>query len=343
LFRKSERRGKVNEFETELIQAAYNQLRKELGTAVCWKKIPRNGKKSGQIGPRVAVNGKEIHLHAKKEIGGKHVDPYVKMKTDLGDLLVVADYIAPHAKAMLKTQGINYVDTKGNMWLRMDQVHIHIEGIPNPVPQPNVRTRLFGKAGIQVLFWLLQDPKFVNESYRAIAARANVALGNIPILFQALQEEGFLVKINDKKWALIAQEQLLDMWVREFGRRLKPAQLIGRFRATRPDFRQNWKELELQNGDVWGGEAGGDLLTNYLVPEAFTLYTSKPKGEAMKNYRWIPDPNGNIFIFAKFWNDQPELDNKAKPLLAYADLVEGKDDRGVETARLIYDQYFRQE
>ena len=87
----------MNEFETELIQAAYNQLRKELGTAVCWKKTPRNGKKNGPIGPRVAVNGKEIHLHAKKEIGGKHVEPYVKMKTDLEDLLVVADYIAPHA------------------------------------------------------------------------------------------------------------------------------------------------------------------------------------------------------------------------------------------------------
>ncbi|MCJ7617255.1 MAG: type IV toxin-antitoxin system AbiEi family antitoxin, partial [Desulfobacterales bacterium] len=53
------------------------------------------------------------------------------------------------------------------------------------------------------------------------------------------------------------------------------------------------------------------------------------------------DPQGKIEIFQKFWNFDYPWDDKTlvPPLLIYADLIATADDRNIETARIIYDQY----
>jgi hypothetical protein len=54
------------------------------------------------------------------------------------------------------------------------------------------------------------------------------------------------------------------------------------------------------------------------------------------------DSNGNIELLRKFWKfEQSEKKSlhTAPPLLIYADLLMTADDRNLETAELIYDQY----
>ncbi len=333
----------MNILSTDLVESAFLQLQETLGDAIQWSDPSKSA--SGRAGLEAVfrLNGRPIQVAGKREIGHHQLGQLYAIKHEGAALLVVAKYIAPKAMEMLRSRGIHYLDAKGNMSLRMDQVIIFINGIANAPQPPQVRTRLFAKAGLQVLFWLLQDAANVNLSYRALADRANVALGNLPILFQALQEEGFLVKINSKKWSLVERERLLDLWVQEFGRRLKPSQLLGRFQSSKADFKSGWKEMALEDGAIWSGEPGADLLTDYLIPSEFTLYTDAPKTEIMKKYRWAPHPAGNIAIYRKFWKDDPDLDEKAKPLLTYADLIDAGDPRGLEVAQMIHDKYLRHE
>ena len=61
----------------------------------------------------------------------------------------------------------------------------------------------------------------------------------------------------------------------------------------------------------------------------------------MKNYRLVPDLEGNIKVFKHFWIDEQENTNTVHPLLAYADLMNKGDRRCTETAQKIYDEYLQ--
>ena len=103
-----------------------------------------------------------------------------------------------------------------------------------------------------------------------------------------------------------------------------------------------WKDLELDTTKtVWGGEPAGDLLTNYLKPEEFTLYTDESRTELIRNYRLIPDDKGRIEIYEKFWKDNGSKQETAPPLIVYADLMGNSDRRSIETAQKIYDEYLQ--
>jgi len=91
----------------------------------------------------------------------------------------------------------------------------------------------------------------------------------------------------------------------------------------------------------WGGEPAGDLLTNYLRPAELTLYTMETRNELIKNYRLIPDENGNVKAYNKFWQHDEVDDNTVPPLLVYADLINSNDRRCTETALKIYDEFLQ--
>jgi len=63
--------------------------------------------------------------------------------------------------------------------------------------------------------------------------------------------------------------------------------------------------------------------------------------DMMKNYRLVPDPNGNILVYRKFWKEVEEewLTDKTNPILTYADLLLTHDMRCLETAHMIYEKH----
>ena len=68
-----------------------------------------------------------------------------------------------------------------------------------------------------------------------------------------------------------------------------------------------------------------------MKPDERTIYTKETKAELIKNYRLIPDPNGNIKVYKKFW-DKGDNGNSVPPILAYVDLMNTGDQRNIETA-----------
>jgi hypothetical protein len=315
------------------------QLKFVLKDQVKLQKPPR--KKAVTWDGRFVLEGKNVYVVAHEEVHTVDLDRFLALKQELGEVLVAARYISPKSKLLLAENGIHYLDNKGNMRLRIGQVHLHVDGIPNAPPKQPVRTRLFAKSGLRVLFIVLLDPNALNEGYRQLAHRAMVSLGTLPALYKALQEEGYLVRGEAQKWTLVGRDRLLQNWVQEYASRLKPSLKVGQFQAPHSDFAQQWKSIHMAQGALWGGESGADLLTDYLQPSRFTLYSDASRTEIIKAYRWRPQAEGAITVFQKFWKGDVDFDKAAQPLLVYADLVDQGDGRSMEVAKMIYDQYLR--
>ncbi|HEY9084036.1 MAG TPA: type IV toxin-antitoxin system AbiEi family antitoxin [Vicingaceae bacterium] len=323
-----------------IIENGFAYLKNELENAIEWGglEIKQNGLYADAV---FIVNGKKLYVETKNEVRPVQVEQFAYRKNHFGNLLVIANYITPNAKELLKERGINYIDEQGNIWLKFNPVYIHIEGIPKQNTPKHKKNRAFTKTGIKVVFQLLVDNELVNTTYRNIAEKAEVALGTITRVIEGLKEEGFLVKKNKDQWIITNYTELLNRWQEEYTKRLKPTLFIKRYRPTDENFHVNWKKLQLQHDTVWAGEPAADLLTNYLNPEQYTLYTHQHQQDIIKTYRWIPDDEGEIYIYKKFWNTPLDEKNIAPALLVYAELMDTKDSRCIETATRIYEQHLQ--
>jgi hypothetical protein len=114
--------------------------------------------------------------------------------------------------------------------------------------------------------------------------------------------------------------------------------LAGRYRFQNIEKERAWDQIELNEASFWGGEPGSDLLTNYLQPAVFQLYSTETKMDLMKNYRFIPDPKGNIYVHVPFGENLVTV-KRTNPLLVYADMVNSASYRNLEVAQKVDELY----
>ena len=213
--------------------------------------------------------------------------------------------------------------------------------------QPN---RAFTRAGLQVVFLFLTNPGFINQTYRVIAEATNTALGNVNNVVNGLQEQGFLVRVNKNEFVLNNKKALIEKWVTAYEEKLKPGLFVGNFRFMHMNADRNWKDMDFDiDRTVWGGEPGGDIITNHLRPEVLTLYTNETRKELLDHFRIVPDVHGPVKVYEKFWthvgkaikqkNPITKPEKVAPPLLVYADLINTNNKRCIETAQMIYERY----
>lgn len=253
------------------------------------------------------------------------------------NFLIVAYRIYPKYRHLLQEMGINYMEANGNAHIRKNGKLILIDKFPPIKEKEEEPNRAFTKTGLRVFFQLLVDENNLAANQREIADRAGVALGNIPLVLQGLSNMGLLVKENRHGYHWTNKEDAINYWINGYRNTLKPTLHRGRHRLPKD---KSWTDIHLPTPKtVWGGEPGGDLLTNYLRPEKFILFTDLNKPEFIRATRLLPDPNGEIEVYETFWAKENNNKNCAPPLLIYADLIINGDKRSLETAKLIYDKY----
>jgi hypothetical protein len=258
------------------------------------------------------------------------------------DMLIIANEIQPQIKKNLKEHGINYIDGAGNAFIHHQKFLVFLEGKKEKDTFKSFKTKPFSKAGLKVIFQLLIYPDLVNNTIRQIADQADVSLDSVHKTLNGLKQLGYILPVDKDTVTWKNKKELLEKWMTEYDARLKPSIYIGSFRFLNEEAFLNWRDLPLKKGlSLWGGEAAGDLYTNYLKPAMLTIYTTESKGELMKNYRLMPDPKGYVVAYSRFWVDNKGQDNRVPPLLAYADLINSGDSRNIETAEKIYEQYLQ--
>ncbi len=256
--------------------------------------------------------------------------------------MLVASRISSAIKKQLQINNVAYLEANGNFYLKEGNKMFWIDAHKPLKIENDNRNRAFTKTGLKVLFAFLENPTLINLSYRQIAEQTGTSIGNITNIIQGLKQENFILSINKNTLKLNNVESLITKWVDGFTKNLKPTLRIGTFRFLKEDDLLAWKDLELETTkSVWGGEPAGDLLTNYLHPAEFTLYTDESRNELIKNYKLIPDVKGNVKVYQKFWKIDNSTQKTAPPLIVYADLMAISDRRCIETAQKTYDEYLQ--
>lgn len=287
------------------------------------------------------VNGKQLtfHVEVKRELRAYHMDRLIELASRHMPLLLIADRLYPAQKEQLREHQISYLDLSGNVYIRNGDVFIWIEGQKGAYHGKEARktNRAFTKAGLKVVFALLQNPDAINYSYRELASFAGVALGTINEVMIALKEAGYLLRMNRTRMILDNKKQLLEHWLMGYGNVLKPSMLAGSYQMHDT---LNWKKAKLPEGVLWGGEPAADMLTGHLSPEQWTIYFSHSKIEVAKALQLVPRQEGNVKLYKKFWTDAAsDTQSIVSPdLITYADLLLTGDQRCIETANIIYEQ-----
>jgi hypothetical protein len=250
-------------------------------------------------------------------------------------VILIAGRISEDMSAQLRALGLNYLEHSGNARIMADGIFLHIEGRKGGAPMK--REHVFTRASVQLIFHLLTRPSLLQEPYRAIAAATGASLDNISKTIHALREKDYLLPLQKGGYQWAQKQELAERWVSEYGERLRPRLLMGRYRMLSDT---DWQEIALEPGKTqWSGEPGADLLTERIRPEQFALYTHESRQEIIRNYRLAPDPQGEVFVYRAFWDMGAFPAGKTAPaLLIYADLLLSGSARNVEIAKMIRDE-----
>jgi len=268
-----------------------------------------------------------------------------RQKLSDGRIIMVSRYIPTPMKDELKANGISYIESSGNCYIETSGIYIYINDQRNSLLKTIEETKLWAPSGMKFLFVILMDQELLNSSYRNIAHTAGVALGNIGSFIYELKREGYVITGTRNKQEVLLLENrtmLIDKWADMYRNILRPKLLIGRFRFNKKEDRENWQNHVASDlGIYWGAETAGAILTSYLSPEVFTIYSNEDRFELMKKLKIVPDQLGEVELLRPFWNEKvfSTDGDTVPPLLAYAELISSFDSRNRETAMRIKEKH----
>lgn len=283
----------------------------------------------------------ELEAEVRREIKKHNLLQIIDLKKKyFQKFILIADLINPKMREVLRENKIDYIDGRGNAHLDLPQIFIFIEKNvrENDHKLPVQAGRLFGTGGLKIIFGFLVLDDLLNKPYRDIADYTNTALGTVKNTIDQLKINGFIFYINKDTLKLTNKKKLMDRWITGYEEKLKNTLLINKY-----NFRnQKWNELNFNGQTLWGGEPAAEILTQYIVPQIFTIYTAEKPEDLIRNYQIIPEQNGEVYVYERFWNFELKDFNKTvPPLLIYADLLQTAEPRNLETAKKIYDRYLQ--
>lgn len=326
--------------EVDILYTAIHSIEKDIPVIYNWKTVDNKNDIGidGELTLTVNNQKKQMMVEIKKDVKNHQMLNIIELNNQFENFLLVAEKLYPKVKKELRENNINYMEANGNIYINKENFFLYIDTNKTAQNQKEKGNRAFTKTGLKVVFHFLINTKLLNETQREIAERANVALGNIPLIINGLLENNFILKVNKNDYIINNYEELLNKWITEFEQTLKPTIFKKRFKFQNENY--DWKTLKLDtNKTVWGGEPAGDIITNHLRPEIFTLYTKENPKDLMMNYRLLPDDEGNIWVYEKFWTT--DFEDIAPKELVYADLMINADKRSIETAKLILNEYIQ--
>jgi len=330
--------------DLEIVDTAVTNVKNSIDADITWKQNEIKHKNFWYDGTlKMTIAGKTVEylMEIKHEIRAHQLDNIIMLKTSANHpFLLVSQKLTPEMRIELRKINIPYIEANGNLFIKNEGLFLFVDGQPTIKNTNETTNRAFTKTGLKVIFHLLVQEDLINKPYREIAAICNVALGNINYVFTGLKEMGYLIQLTKDQYKLTNKKALLDRWLIGYVEKLKHALYQGRYSFATDTIQKEWKEIKFKETETyWAGEPAGDLLTNHLRPELYTIFTTELPNDLVRNYKLIPNKNGNINVYKKFWSLPNHNKNVAPPLLVYADLITTTDKRCQETAKIIYEKY----
>lgn len=288
----------------------------------------------------LTINNHAFLIRFKRDFRLNQIPDLINEKKNNTSFILIADAISDNIKTVLREHKINYLDAAGNAFIQSTGLSVFINGQKMVFKSDINKDKAFTKKGLSIVFHFLIDETLLNTPYRNISEKTQTSLDTVTKVIQSLRQQGFIVQVNDKKVRLTDKKRLFEKWADTYEMRLKPHLFIGNYRFKNIEAERDWQNITLLPTSVWGGEPAASILTDYyLRPAIFTLYTTETKAELVNNYRFLPDPKGNIKVYLPFVKDKEQ--KTTAPIWVYADMLNSGIHRNIEVAEKIYEKYVK--
>jgi hypothetical protein len=257
-----------------------------------------------------------------------------------GDILVITGKIGKRVSEVLRLKGIFFVDTFGNAFIRTEDIFLDIRGrtksaLKNHFNSEKIRLE---KMGIQLLIAFFSNPDILNKNYREIAQLTGCSLGYVSKFIKKLRATGFVVKSETGQLTMVNKHELLQRLKFEYRTSLKDKHFVGRYEMN--------ENVRLQNSDCenysiyfTSGKAV-EMKFGDLHEKITELYLDGELKDFIKINRLIPDKNGNLIVYQKYWNFEHAsiIENIAPDFIVYLDLITSADPRLIDAAEGFYEE-----
>lgn len=279
-------------------------------------------------------------IDRKAQIGQIHL----KLKQFSSPAILVTEYLSKELALYCRANGLQFIDTQGNAYLRAPGLYVLSVGEKGDYQQQTVKAPkgLTNAAALRVVFPLLSKSELLNATFKEIAAFSGVALGTAHNVLRDLEKLGYLLASKNRR-TFLEPGRLMEEWVTNYPTTLRPKLDNRRFWSPDSFWWQKTDLTDLQA--AWGGEVAAAKMFKHLSPSTQTVYVDAKQMRAtittlVKNFRIRPAPDGPIEILEKFWPaDLETVPGIAPPLLVYSDLLSMLDPRTTETGALFREKF----
>lgn len=284
----------------------------------------------------LTISGDEYHfyvavktVHRKESLSSLFADA-------APNTLLICNRLTPYLADICMENGVNFIDSAGNVRINNGALHIWIESQQTRQSQKDFnlagKSNKLGEGAAKLLFVLLSKPDALHLSYREIAEYANISLGMVSKGLGIFESES-LISLGDTR-RILDTERMLSLWVESYRLSIRP-----KLGGIRLQFEREWQDLPMEEDDFWGGEAAAEQLTRYLHPQELQLFTRQPLQKKLAQLKCRPNPEGLLWLVPAFWGVKLAWSETSQALLAVAELEASKDSRNIEVARMIHEQY----
>ena len=334
--------------EEQIFQLAIEAFRKHVPLQAQIETVAREPYYTADLRPdlllRIVIQDKELQYYAEIKAAVTQANKLLLLmhKERLPHpLLIIAKYVNPQMAEQLRHDGLEFIDTAGNAFINQPPLYIFVKGNrPPDIPGQAPVKRAFMPTGLKMIYAFLCNPGLENKPFREIAATTHVALGTVNWIMKELKELGFILDMGKRGHKLIQKDILLQRWLTAYPEQLRPKQLLGRYKGEYGDW---WQQRKLDPLIAqWGGEVAAAKLTQYLVPQIVTIYTTAQNlNQLLLEFRLRKDATGDVEILKRFWEPDEtwQYEDTVHPILVYADLLATGNQRNIETAKMIYEQH----
>lgn len=258
--------------------------------------------------------------------------------------LLVADYVPETLAHQLQQHQLNYLDTLGNGFIHAAPFFYEISGrrkkSPKMLPNRSQQT-----VGTKIIYQLLQDAQLCNQPYRAIAQRAQVALGAVGPVIKELLDKNLLTNDIDGQRHLMNLTALRQQWEGGYIGRLRPKLQIERCKLSAPwnidSLPHLIREQKLADQVLIGGELAAAFYCENVQAQSATLHMdAKLALKQMLQLRLLPCVDGPVTIIQQFAVNNafaqrsPEGLQLADPRLVRCELLYNEHDESGKFTQL---------
>lgn len=263
------------------------------------------------------------------------------------NIIIMAENISPSVAPILEANNLNYVDSLGNMFIKTDNIYIHITSDQKKIMRKRPSNLLTASA-IKLISYFLMNPSRVNKKYREISKETGIALGSVGWIIRDLRERGYMNLVGKGVRSLTHRQELFETWITGYHEKLRPKLLLGNYRPLKHKnvaAVHNYISTN-KNGVLIGGEFAASTLLEWLHPATITLHIFNNTTPTIRELGLVPDAKGPVTLIEGFgdisvYRINPNINNTISPLMIYAEISDSSSERIQDAAKEIFNKYLR--